>query len=107
MRFKSRYYNSLAQGVSGKNEQPVEPPWRGAQCSCIGCISLRPALTTPNCNALYSSLYRDTAMGENLKHSNIKVWGKQLKRKKLRTKCIVWVCTLAHENMQIVSIKFT
>jgi len=46
-------------------------------------------------------------MGENLKHSNIKVWGKQLKRKKLRTKCIVWVCTLAHENMQIVSIKFT
>jgi len=29
MRFKSRFYNSLAQGLSGKNEQPVRPPWRG------------------------------------------------------------------------------
>jgi len=85
MGFKSRFYNSLAKGVSGKNEQPVEPPWRGAQCSFIGCISLRLALTTPNYNALYSSLYRDTAMGENLMHSNIKFWGKQLKRKQLRT----------------------
>jgi len=30
MRFKSRFYNSLAQGLSGKNKQPVRPPWRGA-----------------------------------------------------------------------------
>jgi len=30
LRFKSRFYNSQAQGVSGKNEQPVRPPWRGA-----------------------------------------------------------------------------
>jgi len=29
MRFKSRFYNSLAEGSSGKNEQPVWPPWRG------------------------------------------------------------------------------
>jgi len=33
--------NSQAQGVSGKNEQSTQTPWRGAQCSCIG---LRPAL---------------------------------------------------------------
>jgi len=30
MRFKCRFYNSLAQGLSGKNEQHVQPPWRGA-----------------------------------------------------------------------------
>jgi len=36
--------NSQAQGVSGKNEQCSRTPWRGAQCSCIGCIGLRPAL---------------------------------------------------------------
>jgi len=30
MRFESRFDNSLAQGLSGKNEQPVCPPWRGA-----------------------------------------------------------------------------
>jgi len=36
--------NSQAQGVSGKNEQSTQTPWRGAQCSCIGCIGLRPAL---------------------------------------------------------------
>jgi len=29
MRFKNRFYNSLAQGLSGKNEQHVRPPWRG------------------------------------------------------------------------------
>jgi len=28
-RFKCRFYNSLTQGLSGKNEQPVRPPWRG------------------------------------------------------------------------------
>jgi len=33
--------NSHAQGVSGKNEQSTQTPWRGDQCSCIG---LRPAL---------------------------------------------------------------
>jgi len=33
--------NSQAQGVSGKNEQSTQTPWRGAQCSCVG---LRPAL---------------------------------------------------------------
>jgi len=80
MRFKSGLYYSLAQGVSGKNEQPVEPPWRGAQCSCIGCISLRPARTTPNYNALYSSLYRDTAMEENLKHSKSKFGENSLRK---------------------------
>jgi len=37
---------SQAQGVSGKNEQSTQTPWRGAQCSCIGCIGLRPALLT-------------------------------------------------------------
>jgi len=41
MRFKNRFSNSLAQELSGKNEQPVWPPgrgpqWRGAQCTCIG-----------------------------------------------------------------------
>jgi len=36
--------NFQAQGASGKNEQFTQTPWRGAQCSCIGCISLRPAL---------------------------------------------------------------
>ena len=33
--------NSQAQGVSGKNEQSTQTPWRRAQCSCIG---LRPTL---------------------------------------------------------------
>jgi len=28
MRFKSRIYNSLSQGLSGKNEKPVRLPWR-------------------------------------------------------------------------------
>jgi len=41
--------NSQAKGVSGKNEQSAQTPWRGApearvQCSFIGCIGLRPAL---------------------------------------------------------------
>jgi len=36
--------NSQAQGVSGKNEQSTQTPWRGAKCGCIGCIGLRPAL---------------------------------------------------------------
>jgi len=36
--------NSQAQGASGKNEQSSQTPWRGAQCSCISCIGLRPAL---------------------------------------------------------------
>jgi len=36
--------NSQAQGVSGKNEQSTQTSWRGAQCSCIGCIGFRPAL---------------------------------------------------------------
>ena len=36
--------NSQAQGVSGKNEQSSQTPWRGAQRSCIGCIGLSPAL---------------------------------------------------------------
>jgi len=36
---------SQAQGVSGKNES-TQTPWREAQCSCIGCIGLRPALAT-------------------------------------------------------------
>jgi len=30
MRFKCRFYNFLEQGLSGKNEQHVRPPWRGA-----------------------------------------------------------------------------
>jgi len=29
MRFKNRFSNSLAQGLSGKNEQPVWPPGPG------------------------------------------------------------------------------
>jgi len=33
--------NYLTQGVSGKNEQSAQTPWRGAQCSYIDCISLR------------------------------------------------------------------
>ena len=37
--------NSQAQDVSGKNEQSTQTPCRGAQCSCIGCIGLRPALS--------------------------------------------------------------
>jgi len=36
--------NSREQGVSGKYEQLTQTPWCGAQCSCIGCIGLRPAL---------------------------------------------------------------
>jgi len=41
--------NYRAQGVSRKNEQPAKrygrgPQERGAQCSCIGCIGLGPAL---------------------------------------------------------------
>jgi len=36
--------NSQSQGVSGKNEQSTQTQWRGAQCSCIGCIGLKPAL---------------------------------------------------------------
>jgi len=36
--------NSQAQGVSGKIEQSTQTPWRGAQCSWIGCIGFRPAL---------------------------------------------------------------
>jgi len=41
VRFKSRFYNSLAQGLSGKNEQPgltamARGPQRGGdQCICI------------------------------------------------------------------------
>jgi len=48
--YRAFLLNSRAQGVSGKNEQPTETPWRGApqkrgaQCSCIGCIGLRPTL---------------------------------------------------------------
>jgi len=44
MEFIWRFYllNSQAQGASGKNEQSTQTPWRGAQCSCIGCIGLRP-----------------------------------------------------------------
>jgi len=38
--------NSQAQGVTGKNEQSTQTPRRGGQCSCIGCIGLRPALIT-------------------------------------------------------------
>jgi len=30
MRFKCRFHNSLAQGLSVKNEQHVRPPWREA-----------------------------------------------------------------------------
>jgi len=44
MIFVSRFYNSRVQGVSGKNKQPAQTAWRGAQCSYIGCISLKPAL---------------------------------------------------------------
>jgi len=36
--------NSQAQGISGKNEQSTQTPWRGAQCRCIGCIGLSSAL---------------------------------------------------------------
>jgi len=43
--------NPQAQGVSGKDEQSTQTPWRGAQCSCIG---LRPALTV---GCLPSSTY--------------------------------------------------
>jgi len=52
MRFKSRFYNSLAQGLSGRSEQPVRPPWRGAQCSCI---VLRPALALESENSSHES----------------------------------------------------
>jgi len=41
MRFISRFYISRAHGVSGKNEQPSQLPWRGAQCNCIGCNRLK------------------------------------------------------------------
>jgi len=33
--------NSQVQGVSGKNEQSTQTPWRGTQSSCIG---LRPVM---------------------------------------------------------------
>jgi len=46
MRSIRRFHNSRAQGVSGKNEQLAQTEWRGAQCSCIGCIGLSPALLT-------------------------------------------------------------
>jgi len=52
MKFKSRFYNSLAQGLSGKNEQPVRPPWRGTQYSCIG---VRPALALESENNSHES----------------------------------------------------
>jgi len=42
--------NSQAQGVCGKTEQSSQTPWRGAQCSCIGCIGLRPALACVRCS---------------------------------------------------------
>ena len=45
MRFKSRFANSLAQGLSGKNEQPVRPPWRGPIAA-----GLRPALASESEN---------------------------------------------------------
>jgi len=48
MTFISRYYISRAPGVSGKSEQPTTTARglqrRGAQCSCISCIGIRPAL---------------------------------------------------------------
>jgi len=36
------------QGISGKNEQPAQPPWHAAPRSCIGCFGLRPALRVSN-----------------------------------------------------------
>jgi len=42
--YKPFLLNSRAQGVSEKNEQSSQTPWRGTQCSCIGCIGWRPAL---------------------------------------------------------------
>jgi len=33
--------NYQAQGAFGKNEQSTQTPWRGAQCSCIGCSGVR------------------------------------------------------------------
>jgi len=52
LRFKSRFYNSQAQGVSDKmnnlsKHHGVGLQRCGAQCSCIGCIGLRPALLIP------------------------------------------------------------
>jgi len=32
------------QRLSGKNKQPTQTPQRGAQCSYIGCIGLRPVM---------------------------------------------------------------
>jgi len=46
--------NSQAQGVSGKNEQSTQTPWRGAQSSCVG---LRPALTLPITNMKFDYLF--------------------------------------------------
>jgi len=40
--------NSQAQGVSGKNKQSTQTPWRGSQCGCIGS---RPALITSLINS--------------------------------------------------------
>ena len=49
--YMSFLHYSRVQGMSGKNEQfqtakhhDVGPPETRAQCSCIGCIGLRPAL---------------------------------------------------------------
>jgi len=48
--YKPFLMNSRTQGVSGKkwtihlNNMSRGPQRRGAQCSCIGCIGLRPAL---------------------------------------------------------------
>ena len=46
MRFKSRFYNSQAQGVSDENEQLAQPPWRRAglalsRCNRYGCTGPR------------------------------------------------------------------
>ena len=54
MRFIIRFYNSRVRAVSGKNEQPAQTAWRGAQCNCIGCIGLRPALAIASMIAKFS-----------------------------------------------------
>jgi len=55
--------NYRAQNVFGKNEQSIQTSWCGAQCSCIGCIGLRPALRVPLVGPLLSP--RTTLFQEN------------------------------------------
>jgi len=50
--YKPFLLNSLAKGVSGKNEQPTQTLWRGAQCSASAS---RPALRLDMRNVVHTS----------------------------------------------------